>query len=259
MPNVIITPHYGGVHPGYDEEAFSVFCDNLRALGARRASAARRGQDGRLLMGEAPPAVPACWSARAATPTTTGWARSIPPGTARQDFLSLYAREFPVVELNFSYYQQPNPRTLERMVAGTPPGFTFALKAHRSMTHEIGGELGEGHRAAFRAGVQPLVGRRAARRGSPAVPARLRVHPGVAVTAGGALREAGRPSAGRGVPQARMDEGAGASKGLRSARRLTGERGRARPAEPAPADHRDHGPLRVRAFSRPEQGSVVDG
>jgi len=29
MPNAIITPHYGGVHPGYDEEAFSVFCDNL--------------------------------------------------------------------------------------------------------------------------------------------------------------------------------------------------------------------------------------
>ena len=29
MPNVIITPHYGGVHPGYDEEAFSVFCTNL--------------------------------------------------------------------------------------------------------------------------------------------------------------------------------------------------------------------------------------
>jgi D-2-hydroxyacid dehydrogenase (NADP+) len=29
LPNVIITPHYGGVHPAYDEEAFSVFCTNL--------------------------------------------------------------------------------------------------------------------------------------------------------------------------------------------------------------------------------------
>jgi D-2-hydroxyacid dehydrogenase (NADP+) len=29
LPNVIITPHYGGVHPGYEEEAFTVFCDNL--------------------------------------------------------------------------------------------------------------------------------------------------------------------------------------------------------------------------------------
>ena len=30
LPNVIITPHYGGVHPGYDEEAFTVFCENLQ-------------------------------------------------------------------------------------------------------------------------------------------------------------------------------------------------------------------------------------
>jgi phosphoglycerate dehydrogenase-like enzyme len=29
MPNVIITPHYAGNHPGYDREAFSVFLDNL--------------------------------------------------------------------------------------------------------------------------------------------------------------------------------------------------------------------------------------
>jgi phosphoglycerate dehydrogenase-like enzyme len=30
LPNAIITPHYGGVHPGYEEEAFSVFCGNLQ-------------------------------------------------------------------------------------------------------------------------------------------------------------------------------------------------------------------------------------
>ena len=78
-----------------------------------------------------------------------------PVGTARQDFLSLYAREFPVVELNFSYYHQPNPRMLERMAAGTPSGFTFALKAHRSMTHEIG-ETWEKDIDRFRAGLQPL-------------------------------------------------------------------------------------------------------
>ncbi len=29
MPNVIITPHYAGNHPGYDDEAFHVFLDNL--------------------------------------------------------------------------------------------------------------------------------------------------------------------------------------------------------------------------------------
>jgi uncharacterized protein YecE (DUF72 family) len=78
-----------------------------------------------------------------------------PEGASRQDFLSLYSREFPVVELNFSYYQQPTARTLGRMVASAPEGFLFALKAHRSMTHEIG-ESWEKDIAAFRAGILPL-------------------------------------------------------------------------------------------------------
>jgi D-2-hydroxyacid dehydrogenase (NADP+) len=30
LPNVIISPHYAGVHPGYEEEALDVFCANLR-------------------------------------------------------------------------------------------------------------------------------------------------------------------------------------------------------------------------------------
>jgi phosphoglycerate dehydrogenase-like enzyme len=30
LPNVVISPHYAGVHPGYDEEALEVFCGNLR-------------------------------------------------------------------------------------------------------------------------------------------------------------------------------------------------------------------------------------
>ena len=29
MPNVVISPHYGGTHPGYDEETFDMFCRNL--------------------------------------------------------------------------------------------------------------------------------------------------------------------------------------------------------------------------------------
>jgi uncharacterized protein YecE (DUF72 family) len=82
--------------------------------------------------------------------------RFYPEGTARQDFLSLYAREFSVVELNFSYYQQPNPRTLDRMLSVTTPDFSFTLKAHRSMTHEIG-ETWERDIDVFRAGIQPLV------------------------------------------------------------------------------------------------------
>jgi uncharacterized protein YecE (DUF72 family) len=79
-----------------------------------------------------------------------------PQGTAKQDFLQHYAAQFPVVELNFSYYQQPSARTLERMISVTPDGFRFALKAHKSMTHEIG-ETWLKDIEAFREGVRPLV------------------------------------------------------------------------------------------------------
>ncbi len=79
-----------------------------------------------------------------------------PPGSRKEDFLSLYSQEFPVVELNFSYYAQPVPRTLERMLSVTPPAFLFALKAHRSMTHDIGPDW-EKDISVFRSGVTPLV------------------------------------------------------------------------------------------------------
>jgi uncharacterized protein YecE (DUF72 family) len=79
-----------------------------------------------------------------------------PPGTRKEEFLSLYAREFPVVELNFSYYAQPTARTLSRMVENTPEEFSFCLKAHRSMTHEIT-ESWEQDIKTFRKGIQPLV------------------------------------------------------------------------------------------------------
>jgi uncharacterized protein YecE (DUF72 family) len=79
-----------------------------------------------------------------------------PQGTQKRDFLPLYAREFPTVELNFSFYAQPSARTLERMVEVTPEGFLFALKAHRSMTHEIS-DSWEKDIETFRAGITPLV------------------------------------------------------------------------------------------------------
>jgi uncharacterized protein YecE (DUF72 family) len=79
-----------------------------------------------------------------------------PEGTSKGAFLALYAAEFPVVELNFTYYSQPSAGALQRMVENTPSGFLFCLKAHRSMTHEIG-ESWEKDVAVFRRGIEPLV------------------------------------------------------------------------------------------------------
>ncbi len=79
-----------------------------------------------------------------------------PPGMPKREFLQWYAREFPTVELNFSFYAQPAARTLERMVEATPERFLFALKAHRSMTHEIS-DSWEKDIDTFRTGIAPLV------------------------------------------------------------------------------------------------------
>lgn len=78
-----------------------------------------------------------------------------PPGTPKHEFLSLYGAEFPFVELNFSYYRQPDPGTMERMVRQTPDGFTFTIKAHQSLTHEQSADFTESART-FKEGISPL-------------------------------------------------------------------------------------------------------
>ncbi|MEW6723560.1 MAG: DUF72 domain-containing protein [Bacillota bacterium] len=76
------------------------------------------------------------------------------------EMLRFYARRFPVVELDFSYYRMPNARTMAGIGARVPPGFRLAVKANRSMTHG-GAEGGDGSDEAFaqfRVAVEPLVG-----------------------------------------------------------------------------------------------------
>jgi len=78
-----------------------------------------------------------------------------PPGTTQKDFLKIYSGEFNLVELNFSYYTQPKPATLERMLQITSDDFLFTIKAHRSMTHEIKDNLAR-MAEIFLQGLQPL-------------------------------------------------------------------------------------------------------
>lgn len=59
-----------------------------------------------------------------------------PEKLARADYLSYYASQFDTVEVNTSFYALPKAATLVNWVESTPPGFTFALKAPRQITHE---------------------------------------------------------------------------------------------------------------------------
>ncbi|MCL4426558.1 MAG: DUF72 domain-containing protein [Firmicutes bacterium] len=57
-----------------------------------------------------------------------------------QDMLSYYVTQFPVVELDFTYYQMPGIRTMAGIEKKSPEGFIFCVKANRAMTHEVPGE-----------------------------------------------------------------------------------------------------------------------
>lgn len=59
-----------------------------------------------------------------------------PQGMADSDRLAFYAQEFDTVEINFSFYRVPTASALASLSAKTPPGFLFAIKANREMTHE---------------------------------------------------------------------------------------------------------------------------
>jgi len=74
-----------------------------------------------------------------------------------------YQRElgFDVCELNFTFYRQPSASTMRSLARRACPGFTFTVKCHRDMTHELWDENGalRSRRepfAEFLAGVAPL-------------------------------------------------------------------------------------------------------
>jgi len=73
---------------------------------------------------------------------TQGWNYSAwvgpfyPTGTRPADFLTTYARAFPTVEVDSTFYAVPPERTVIGWRERTPSGFTFALKLPQEITHE---------------------------------------------------------------------------------------------------------------------------
>jgi uncharacterized protein YecE (DUF72 family) len=77
-----------------------------------------------------------------------------PPGISQSSMLQEYARHFPVVEINSTYYAIPEPERINSMARRTPPRFQFNIKANREMTHEIGN--GKRVFEEFRRAIRPL-------------------------------------------------------------------------------------------------------
>jgi len=59
-----------------------------------------------------------------------------PENLKKEDFLRYYSSQFEAVELNFTYYRMPTEAIIESMLEKTEGQVTFAVRAHRTMTHE---------------------------------------------------------------------------------------------------------------------------
>lgn len=60
-----------------------------------------------------------------------------PESLSPRQFLEYYSGRFPCVEIDFTYYRQPSPKTMGSMASRVGPDFRFTVKAHRTITHEI--------------------------------------------------------------------------------------------------------------------------
>jgi uncharacterized protein YecE (DUF72 family) len=59
-----------------------------------------------------------------------------PAGSGSKQMLPYYSRQFPLVELNFTFYRLPTAAMLGRIAALTPEGFQFLVKLPQTISHE---------------------------------------------------------------------------------------------------------------------------
>lgn len=66
---------------------------------------------------------------------TGGWAYFKVPN---KPSLKAYSELFNFVEVNYTYYQYPSFQTVKRWIETVPNDFTFSVRCHRDLTHNIG-------------------------------------------------------------------------------------------------------------------------
>jgi uncharacterized protein YecE (DUF72 family) len=69
--------------------------------------------------------------------TAAGWEGSFyPKGMKSANYLSYYAKQFPTVEIDSTFYGTPSSRTVESWHEKTPADFVFAAKVPQVVTHD---------------------------------------------------------------------------------------------------------------------------
>jgi uncharacterized protein YecE (DUF72 family) len=72
---------------------------------------------------------------------TSGWSYKswektfYPPGVRPARHFEYYATQFPTVEINLTFYRLPTPEMVKGWRAKAPPGFIYAVKGSRFITH----------------------------------------------------------------------------------------------------------------------------
>ena len=79
-----------------------------------------------------------------------------PPDTAKSDYLEAYAQRFSTVEIDSTFYGPPRASVVQGWAARTPPGFRFAAKFPRSITHDLKLQGAEAEADQFVAAMQVL-------------------------------------------------------------------------------------------------------
>ncbi len=80
-----------------------------------------------------------------------------PAFTQSGKMLPLYAKVFPITELNYTWYQMPRAEAVERMRRNAPDHFLFAAKLTRTLTHEIDPREWQHQAESFRDGISPFI------------------------------------------------------------------------------------------------------
>ncbi len=79
-----------------------------------------------------------------------------PQGTKQTEMLARYAEEFPIVELNYTWHRMPTPEMIERQRQQAPPGFPFAAKLTKTLTHEVDSNIWRENIVRYRDALAPL-------------------------------------------------------------------------------------------------------
>lgn len=89
----------------------------------------------------------------------TQWSETgfYPPDAKPGRMLPLYARKFPITELNQPWYQMPRAESMERQRRQAPPWFRFTAKLNRELTHDPCPDSWRELAAAYRHGIAPLI------------------------------------------------------------------------------------------------------